>query len=142
MTKRIHDMEAIDKQAAIDEQEALRRMRVNIGLALRFVEGVDYEAFCSDDKTFYAAARCVEIIYDATEMVHSVEWPRQPDWLDEADADMRDMRDDSIFFAREHALWVWRIIHEVLPALAAHIDAGLEVSPSEAAVFRSHNLRD
>jgi len=38
----------------------------NIARATRFVDGLDFDAFLADDKTFYAATRCLEIISEAS----------------------------------------------------------------------------
>ncbi len=46
------------------ERDALEDIRDNIARAMRFVRGLDLEGFLSDDKTFYAATRCLEIISD------------------------------------------------------------------------------
>jgi hypothetical protein len=44
------------------ERDALEDIRDNIARAMRFVDGFDLDAFLADDKTFYAATRCLEII--------------------------------------------------------------------------------
>ena len=44
------------------ERDALEDIRDNIARAMRFVDGLDLDGFLGDDKTFYAATRCLEII--------------------------------------------------------------------------------
>jgi uncharacterized protein with HEPN domain len=46
------------------ERDALEDIRDNIARAMRFVHGLDLDGFLRDDKTFYAATRCLEIIKD------------------------------------------------------------------------------
>ena len=41
------------------ERDALEDIRDNIRRALRFVDGLDLDGFLADDKTFYAATRCL-----------------------------------------------------------------------------------
>jgi uncharacterized protein with HEPN domain len=45
-----------------DPRRWLNDIRHNIHLALRFTEGVTYDAFRGDDLRFYAVTRCLEII--------------------------------------------------------------------------------
>jgi hypothetical protein len=44
------------------ERHALEDIRDNIARAMCFVHGLDLDGFLRDDKTFYAATRCLEII--------------------------------------------------------------------------------
>jgi uncharacterized protein with HEPN domain len=48
------------------ERDALEDIRANIVRVMRFVHGLDLEGFLGDDKTFYAATRCLEIISEAS----------------------------------------------------------------------------
>ena len=48
------------------EREALRDIRDNIARAERFVGGLELKDFLTDDKTFYAVTRCLEIISEAS----------------------------------------------------------------------------
>ena len=48
------------------ERDALEDIRDNIERAMRFVDGFDLDAFLADDKTFYAATRCLEFISEAS----------------------------------------------------------------------------
>ena len=53
------------------ERDALEDIRDNIARAMRFVDGFDLDAFLADDKTFYAATRCLEIISEASRRLPS-----------------------------------------------------------------------
>lgn len=48
------------------DRDALEDIRDNIVRATRFVHGLDFVAFPEDDKTFFAATRCLEIISEAS----------------------------------------------------------------------------
>ena len=48
------------------ERDALEDIRDNIIRAMRFVHGLDFEGFLADDKSIYAATRCLEIISEAS----------------------------------------------------------------------------
>ncbi len=48
------------------ERDALEDIRDNVYRAMRFVEGLDFDAFLADDKTFYAVTRCLEIVSEAS----------------------------------------------------------------------------
>jgi uncharacterized protein with HEPN domain len=45
---------------------ALEDIGHHIALAQRFTEGMDYDAFCGDERTVYAVIRCLEIISEAS----------------------------------------------------------------------------
>ena len=47
----------------------LKDIIANIELAQRFIAGLTFETFSTDDKTTYAVIRCVEIIGEATKRV-------------------------------------------------------------------------
>ena len=86
-------LEAFDAEreaalAAIDPErthrEALETMRDNIDRAQRFVQGFDLAAFLADAKTFYAVARCFEIIKTAggrvpPSFIYPESWEREDD---------------------------------------------------------------
>jgi uncharacterized protein with HEPN domain len=48
------------------ERDALEDIRDNVARAVRFVDGLDLDGFLHDDKAFYAATRCLEIISEAS----------------------------------------------------------------------------
>jgi uncharacterized protein with HEPN domain len=43
------------------DRDALEDIRDTIARVMRFVDGFDLDGFIADDKTFYAATRCLEI---------------------------------------------------------------------------------
>lgn len=45
---------------------ALVDIRDNIELAREFVAGIEFDAFCKDERTAYAVTRCLEIISEAS----------------------------------------------------------------------------
>lgn len=49
-----------------NDQAALEDMRDTIARAARFVHGLDLAGVIKDDKAFYAATRCLEIISEAS----------------------------------------------------------------------------
>jgi uncharacterized protein with HEPN domain len=61
------------------ERDALEDIRDNIARAMRFVDGCDLDAFLADDKTFYVATRCLEIISEASRRLPSVFKERFPE---------------------------------------------------------------
>ena len=68
------------------ERDALEDIRDNIARAMRFIDGLDLDGFLADDKTFYAATRCLEIISEASRRLPSTFKNRFPDipWRDVA----------------------------------------------------------
>ena len=58
---------------------ALFDIRDNILLAREFVIGMSEEAFAADRRTFYAVARCLEIISEATRRLPPSMRNRHPD---------------------------------------------------------------
>jgi len=108
------------------EREALETMRDNIARAQRFVEGFDLAAFLADEKTFYAVARCIEIIKEAGGRVPpSFIYPESWECEDDPDASVLIHG----FFRQEWAEGLWSVIHD-MPALRAAIDVELPVTPA------------
>ena len=112
------------------DREALDDIRDNIARAVRFVDGLDLDvdgldldAFRADDKTFYAATRCLEIISEASRRLSRAFKERFPEipWKQIAGS-------GSIYrhaYENVQELRVWATIHEALPALRAVADAEL-----------------
>jgi uncharacterized protein with HEPN domain len=71
-----------------DPRRWLNDIRHNIHLALRFTEGVTYNAFRGDDLQFYAVTRCLEIISEALRRLPAELKARDPEipWTDMAGA--------------------------------------------------------
>ena len=93
----------------------LHGMLENAQRAIRFISGMDYEAFSKDDKTIYAVIRAVEIIGEVAanipEKVRS-EYPDIP-WRE-----VKGMRNKLVhnYFGINVEV-VWQTIHEDLPVL-------------------------
>jgi uncharacterized protein with HEPN domain len=105
------------------ERGALEDIRDNIARATRFVGRLELDAFLADDKTFYAATRCLEIISEASRRPPPGFKQRFPEipWKEVAGS-------GSIYrhnYENVQALRIWRTIHEALPALRAVVDAAL-----------------
>ena len=106
------------------ERDALEDIRDNIARAARFVDGFDLDAFLADDKTFYAATRCLEIISEASRRLPSAFKERFPEipWKDVAGS-------GSIYrhnYENVQERRIWKTIHEALPPLRAVVDAELQ----------------
>jgi uncharacterized protein with HEPN domain len=106
------------------ERDALEDIRDNIARAMRFVDGLDLDAFLADDKTFYAATRCLEIISEASRRLPPAFKERFPviPWKDVAGS-------GSIYrhsYENVQELRIWKTIHEALPPLRAVVDAELQ----------------
>ncbi len=90
-------------------------IRDNIVLAREFVRGHDLQSFLADIKTFYATARAIEIISEASR--------RLPDEIRERHPHLpwRDIRDVGNFYRHQYdnveASYVWRTVQERLEAL-------------------------
>ena len=105
------------------ERDALEDARDNIARAMRFVDGFDLDVFLADDKTFYAATRCLEIISEASRRLPSAFKERFPEipWKQVAGS-------GSIYrhsYENVQELRIWKTIHEALPPLRAVVDAEL-----------------
>jgi uncharacterized protein with HEPN domain len=105
------------------ERDALEDIRDNIARAMRFVDGFDLDAFLVDDKTFYAATRCLEIISEASRRLPSAFKERFPEipWKEIAGAGSIYRHSYENVVERR----IWKTIHESLPPLRAVVDAEL-----------------
>lgn len=105
------------------ERDALEDIRDNIARAMRFVDGLELDGFLADDKTFYAATRCLEIISEASRRLTPAFKARFPEipWKDIAGS-------GNIYrhsYESVQALRVWKTIHEALSALRVVVDLEL-----------------
>ena len=106
------------------ERDALEDIRDNIARARRFVNGLDLDGFLADDKTFYAATRCLEIISEASRRLSLAFKERFPEipWKQIAGS-------GSIYrhsYETVQELRVWKTVHEALPQLRAVVDGELQ----------------
>lgn len=105
------------------ERDALEDIRDNIARAMRFVDGLDLDGFLADDKTFYAATRCLEIISEASRRLSPAFKERHPQIPWKQIAGSGSIYRHSYENVQERR--VWATIHEALPALRAVVDAEL-----------------
>ena len=98
-------------------------IRDNIARATRFVHGLDLNGFLNDDKTFYAATRCLEIISEASRRLPPAFKERHPEipWKAVAGSGSICRHNDEGVLERR----IWQTIHEALPSLRAVVDAEL-----------------
>ncbi len=106
------------------DRDALKDVRDDIARVLRFVEGYDIDAFVADDKTFYAATRCLEIISEASRRLSPTFKARFPEipWKDVAGS-------GSIYrhnYENVQARRVWATIHDALRPLRARVAVELQ----------------
>ncbi len=106
------------------ERDALEDIRDAIARAAPFVAGFDLDGFLADDKTFYAATRCLEIISEASRGLSPAFKERFPEipWKAVAGS-------GSIYRHNYEAVLeprIWQTIHEALPPLRAVVDAELQ----------------
>ena len=96
-------------------EDYLRDMLENAEKALSFVQGLDYDGFCKDDKAMYAVIRALEIIGEAARQI--------PENVREANSDvpwreiagMRNKLTHEYFGINTKV--VWRTVHEDLPII-------------------------
>ncbi len=108
------------------ERVSLSDILTNIDFAQTFVDGLDYEAFLGDTRTFYAVTRCLEIISEASRRLSPELKARNPliAWSKIAGAGniyRHDYEDVA------HRL-VWGTVNEFLPPLRVVIDQELSRS--------------
>ena len=95
-------------------------MRHNIYLAQRFVHGLGYERFRSDELYFYAVTRCLEIISEASRRVPQEIKARHPDvpWAEMAAAGNIYRHEYEDVAQRR----VWGTVEKRLPPLLAAVE--------------------
>jgi uncharacterized protein with HEPN domain len=96
-------------------EDYLRDMLENAEKALSFVQGMDYDGFCTDDKAVYAVIRALEIIGEAARQIP--ENVRQShleiQWREIAA--MRNKLTHEYFGVNTKV--IWRTVHEDLPII-------------------------
>jgi uncharacterized protein with HEPN domain len=106
------------------ERDALEDIRDNIARAVRFVGGLDLAGFLRDEKTFYAATRCLEIISEASRRLPAAFKERHPEIPWKAVAGSGSIYRHNYEEVLEHR--IWQTIHEALPSLRAVADSELD----------------
>jgi len=105
------------------DRDALEDIRDNIDRAMRFVGGLDLDGFLADDKAFYAATRCLEIISEASRHLSPAFKERFPEIPWRQVAGSGSVYRHSYESVQERRIWA--TIHEALPPLRAVVEAEL-----------------
>ena len=90
----------------------------------QFVEGMDFDGFCSDDKTVFAVVRALEIIGEATKKIPDEVRERYPDLHWREMAGLRDKLAHDYFGANLDV--VWKTVTDDLPLLRNGVTSVLE----------------
>jgi uncharacterized protein with HEPN domain len=96
-------------------EDYLRDMLENAEKALSFVQGLDYDDFCKDDKALYAVIRALEIIGEAARQVPEKVRENNPETPWREIAGMRNKLTHEYFGVNTKV--VWRTVHEDLPII-------------------------
>ncbi|HEY8032117.1 MAG TPA: HepT-like ribonuclease domain-containing protein [Methylocella sp.] len=106
------------------ERDALEDIRDNIARAMRFVDGFDFDAFLADDKTFFAATRCLQIISETSRRLPPAFKERftKIPWKQIAGSGSICRHN----YENVQELRIWKTIHEALPSLRIVVDAALQ----------------
>ena len=109
------------------DRTSLTDIAFNIDLAFAFAEGLDYQRFAKDLRTFYAITRCLEIISEASRRLSLDLKERHPDipWRKIAGSGNIYRHDYEDVVQR----LVWGTVREFLPDLATVVR--IELSASE-----------
>ena len=88
-------------------------MLENAEKALSFVQGMDYDGFCMDEKAVYAVVRALEIIGEAARQIPEVIRQSNPEIPWREIAAMRNKLPHEYFGVNTKV--IWRTVHEDLP---------------------------
>jgi uncharacterized protein with HEPN domain len=96
-------------------EDYLRDMLDNAEKALSFVQGMDYDGFCTDDKAVYAVIRALEIIGEAARQIPENVRQSHPEIQWREIAAMRNKLTHEYFGVNTKV--IWRTVHEDLPII-------------------------
>ncbi len=96
-------------------EDYLRDMLENAEKALSFVQGLDYDGFCKDDKAMYAVIRAFEIIGEAARQVPENVRDANPEIPWREIVGMRNKLTHEYFGVNTKV--VWRTVQEDLPVI-------------------------
>jgi uncharacterized protein with HEPN domain len=96
-------------------EDYLRDMLENAEKALSFVQGMDYDGFCKDDKAVYAVIRAFEIVGEAARQIPENVRQSHPEIQWREIAAMRNKLTHEYFGVNTKV--IWRTVHEDLPVI-------------------------
>ncbi len=96
-------------------EDYLRDMLENAEKALSFVQGMDYDDFCTDDKAVYAVIRAFEIIGEAARQIPEDVRQANPGIQWREIAAMRNKLTHEYFGVNTKV--IWRTVHEDVPVI-------------------------
>ena len=105
-------------------EDYLRDMLENAEKALSFVQGMDYDGFCTDDKAVYAVIRAFEIIGEAARQIPENVRQSNPEIQWREIAAMRNKLTHEYFGVNTKV--IWRTVHEDLPIIIPLLKKMLE----------------
>jgi uncharacterized protein with HEPN domain len=96
-------------------EDYLRDMLENAEKAVSFVQGMDYDGFCKDDKAMYAVIRAFEIIGEAARQIPDNVQKANPEIPWREIVGMRNKLTHEYFGVNTKV--VWRTVQEDLPVI-------------------------
>lgn len=96
-------------------EDYVRDMLENADKALLFIDGLDYDGFCQDDKAIYAVIRTFEIIGEAARQIPEKVREANPDIPWREITGMRNKLTHEYFGVNTKV--IWRTVQEDLPVI-------------------------
>ena len=96
-------------------EDYVRDMLENADKALLFIDGLDYDGFCQDDKAIYAVIRAFEIIGEAARQIPEKVREANPDIPWREITGMRNKLTHEYFGVNTKV--IWRTVQEDLPVI-------------------------